>query len=116
MFITPAFAQTAAVSSSTMDMISSFAPIILMFAIFYFLVMRPQQQRQKEHQAQLQGLRRGDIIISGGGIYGKVVKVPTEGDEILVEIADNVKVKILRTTIATVVSRTEPADSDKALS
>ncbi len=116
MFITPAFAQTAATSSTT-DVISSFVPIIMMFAIFYFLVLRPQQQRQKEHQSQLQGLRRGDVVVLGGGIIGKVIKIPAEGDEVQVEIADNVRVKVIRATISSVLNRTEPAkadDGDKA--
>jgi preprotein translocase subunit YajC len=114
MFITPAFAQTAAGAATTTDMLTSFVPIILMFAIFYFLVLRPQQQRQKEHATQLQGIRRGDMVVTGGGIIGKVIKVPAEGDELTVEIADNVRVKVLRATIGQVLSRTEPAKGDEA--
>jgi preprotein translocase subunit YajC len=111
MFITPAFAQTAGAGSTT-DIISSLVPIAIMFAIFYFLVIRPQQQRQKEHQNQLQGLRRGDMVVTGGGIIGKIIKLPNDGDEIQVEIAEGVRVKVLRATIAQVISRTEPAKAD----
>jgi preprotein translocase subunit YajC len=114
MFITPAFAQTAAGAATTTDMLTSFVPIILMFAIFYFLVLRPQQQRQKEHATQLQGIRRGDMVVTGGGIIGKVIKVPAEGDELTVEIAENVRVKVLRATIGQVLSRTEPAKGEEA--
>ncbi|QFT59451.1 preprotein translocase subunit YajC [Sulfitobacter sp. THAF37] len=84
-----------------------FVPLILIFAIMYFLLIRPQQKKAKEHQAMVAGLRRGDQVVTQGGLIGKVVKVKEDG-EIEVEIADGVKVRVVQSTIATVVSKTEP--------
>lgn len=88
--------------------IEQFIPLILIFAIMYFLLIRPQQKKVKEHQAMVAALRRGDQVVTQGGVIGKVVKVKDDG-EIEVEIADGVKVRIIQSTIATVVSKTEPA-------
>ena len=88
--------------------IEQFIPLILIFAIMYFLLIRPQQKKVKEHQAMVAALRRGDQVVTQGGVIGKVVKVKDDG-EIEVEIADGVKVRIVQSTIATVVSKTEPA-------
>ena len=89
--------------------IAQFLPLILIFAIMYFLLIRPQQKKMKEHQAMVEALRRGDRVLTQGGIIGKVVKVK-EGNEIDVEIAEGVKVSVVRTTIAQVLSKTEPAE------
>ena len=110
MFISPAFAQSTG-SAAPMGLVD-FLPFLLIIVIMYFLIFRPQQKRQKDHQTMLKGLRRGDVVVTGGGIVGKVVKVPGEGDEIQVEIADNIRVKVIRGTISQVVSRTEPSKSD----
>ena len=91
-----------------MQGIQQFVPLILIFAIMYFLLIRPQQKKAKEHQAMVAGLRRGDQVVTQGGIIGKVVKVKDDG-ELEVELADNVKVRVVQSTIATVVSKTEPA-------
>ncbi len=107
MFITPALAQTAG-GAASMGLVD-FLPFLLIIVIMYFLVFRPQQKRQKDHQTMLKALRRGDVVVTGGGIIGKVVKVPTEGEEVQVEIADNVRVKVMRGTIGQVLTRTEPA-------
>jgi preprotein translocase subunit YajC len=88
--------------------IEQFIPLILIFAIMYFLLIRPQQKKVKEHQAMVAALRRGDQVVTQGGIIGKVVKVKEDG-EIDVEIAEGVKVRVVQSTIATVVSKTEPA-------
>ena len=109
MFVSPAFAQTS--SGAPMGLVD-FLPFLLIIVIMYFLIFRPQQKRQKDHQTMLKGLRRGDVVVTGGGILGKVVKVPGEGDEIEVEIANNVRVKVMRSTIAQVQSRTEPSKSE----
>ena len=85
-----------------------FIPLILIFAIMYFLLIRPQQKKVKEHAAMVAALRRGDQVVTQGGVIGKVVKVKDDG-EIEVEIADGVKVRVIQSTIATVVSKTEPA-------
>ena len=88
--------------------IEQFIPLILIFAIMYFLLIRPQQKKVKEHQAMVAALRRGDQVVTQGGVIGKVVKVKDDG-EIEVEIADGVKVRVIQSTIATVMSKTEPA-------
>jgi preprotein translocase subunit YajC len=88
---------------------AQFVPLILIFAIMYFLLIRPQQKKMKEHQAMVEALRRGDRVLTQGGIVGKVVKVK-EGNEIDVEIAEGVKVSVVKTTIAQVLSKTEPAE------
>ncbi|MBQ0803423.1 MULTISPECIES: preprotein translocase subunit YajC [unclassified Sulfitobacter] len=91
-----------------MQGIQQFVPLILIFAIMYFLLIRPQQKKVKEHQAMVAGLRRGDQVVTQGGLIGKVVKVKDDG-ELEVELAENVKVRVVQSTIATVVSKTEPA-------
>ncbi|MBI1416636.1 MAG: preprotein translocase subunit YajC [Limimaricola sp.] len=88
----------------------SLVPLILIFAIMYFLLIRPQQKKLKDHQAMVDALRRGDQIITQGGIVGKVTKVKDE-KEVEVEIAAGVNVRVVKSTIATVVSKTEPAKS-----
>ena len=89
---------------------AQFIPLILIFAIMYFLLIRPQQKKVKEHQAMVAALRRGDTVVTQGGLIGKVVKVK-EDNEIDVELADGVKVRVVQSTIAQVLSKTEPAKS-----
>ena len=84
-----------------------FIPLILIFAIMYFLLIRPQQKKVKEHQNMVASLRRGDQVVTQGGLIGKVTKVKEE-NEIEVEVADGVKVRVLKNTIAQVLSKTEP--------
>ena len=91
-----------------MEGLQSFVPLILIFGIMYFLLIRPQQKKLKEHQAMVAALRRGDQVVTQGGVIGKVVKVKDDG-EVEVEIADGVKIRVVQSTIATVVSKTEPA-------
>ena len=91
-----------------MQGIQQFIPLILIYGIMYFLLIRPQQKKLKEHAAMVAGLRRGDQVVTQGGMVGKVVKVKDDG-ELEVEIADGVKVRVIQSTIATVVSKTEPA-------
>ena len=88
--------------------IAQFLPLILIFAIMYFLLIRPQQKKVKEHQAMVEALRRGDQIVTQGGIVGKVTKVKEDG-EIEVEIAEGVKVRVIKATVAQVLNKTEPA-------
>mgnify|MGYP001332710394 CR=1 FL=1 len=88
--------------------IAQFIPLILIFAIMYFLLIRPQQKKMKQHQNMVQALRRGDQVLTQGGIIGKVAKVKEDG-EIEVEIAEGVKVRVVKSTIAQVLSKTEPA-------
>ena len=91
-----------------MEAFGQFIPLILIFAIMYFLLIRPQQKKVKEHQAMVEALRRGDQVVTQGGVVGKVTKVKEDG-EVEVEIAEGVKVRIVRSTIATVEAKTEPA-------
>ena len=107
MFATPAYAQAAG-SGGDPSFLASLIPLLLVFVIFYFLLIRPQQKRVKEHKAMVESLRRGDQVVTGGGIFGKVTKV-REGDEVEVEIADGVRVRVARSTISAVTSKTEPA-------
>jgi preprotein translocase subunit YajC len=85
-----------------------FIPLILIFAIMYFLLIRPQQKKVKEHQNMVTALRRGDQVVTQGGLIGKVTKVK-EDNEIEVEVATGVKVRVVQNTIAQVLSKTEPA-------
>lgn len=110
MLISPAFAQAAGASATSS--LVQFVPLILIFVVFYFLLIRPQQKKLKEHRAMLEAVRRGDRIVTTGGIIGLVTKA--DDKELTVEIADNVRVKITREGIANVVSKTEPVAADKA--
>lgn len=108
MFVTPAFAQAAGGAAGGAAAFGSFVPLILIFGIMYFLLLRPQQKKMKEHKAMIEALRRGDLVITAGGIRGKVTKVMDDAD-VEVEIADGVKVRVVKSTISHVVSKTEPA-------
>lgn len=91
--------------------------LIPMGLIFYFLVMRPQQQQAKQHRQAIDALRRGDMVVTSGGIVGRVAKAPSKEDpEVTVEIADNVQVKVVKTTLSEVRAKTQPVDtkSDKS--
>ena len=108
MFVSTAFAQTAGAPASGGDMLVQFAPLILIFIVFYFLLIRPQQRKMKEHKTMLEAIRRGDRVITGGGIIGTVTKVGPD-DELQVEIAEGIKVRCMRGTINMVLAKTEPA-------
>ncbi len=94
-----------------MDQLAQFIPLILIFAIMYFLLIRPQQNKLKQHKAMVEAVRRGDQVITQGGIIGKVTKVK-DGQEVEVEIAKDVKVRLIKATIADVISKTEPANNN----
>ncbi len=106
MFATPAYAQAAGGAGG--NAIMQFLPLILIFAIMYFLLIRPQQKKVKQHQKMVSELRRGDQIVTQGGIIAKVSKVK-DGNELEVEIAEGTRVRIVRSTVAQVLSKTEPA-------
>jgi preprotein translocase subunit YajC len=86
--------------------LTSLIPLVLLFGIFYFLIIRPQQQRMKAHQAMVAAVKRGDTVVTAGGLIGKVSKVKDDG-ELLVEIADNVQVRVLKSTLTEVRSKGE---------
>ncbi len=100
MLITPAFAQDAA---GTLSTVTQFAPLVLIFVVFYFLLIRPQQTKQKEVKAMIAAIKRGDRVVTGGGILGTVQRVRDGSSEVDVEIAPNVRVTVLRETITSVV-------------
>ncbi|SHI81794.1 protein translocase subunit yajC [Shimia gijangensis] len=91
-----------------MESIVQFMPLILIFGIMYFLLIRPQQKKMKEHQAMVAAVGRGDRIVTQGGLIGKVAKVKDD-NEVEVEIAEGVKVRVVKSTIAQVLAKTEPA-------
>lgn len=111
MFISPAYAQDAA--GGTGAVVMQLLPLILIFAVFYFLLIRPQQKKMKEHRGMLSALKRNDKVITSGGIVGSVTKVREDSDEVEVEIAPNVRVTVVRGTIASVVKPPEPANDAK---
>ena len=106
MLVTPAYAQAAGAAGPSL--IAQLPFFIAIFAIFYFLLIRPQQKKLKEHQAMVEALRRGDQVVTAGGLVGKVTKVRDDG-EVEVEVADGVTVRVIKHTIQTVRSKTEPA-------
>lgn len=110
MFVSAANAQAAGGSGGLAGGLGGLLPIILIFAIMYFLMIRPQQKKVKEHKAMVAALRRGDQVVTQGGIIGKVYKVKDDSGEIEVEIADGVKIRVLRHTIAAVMNKTEPSE------
>ncbi|MDQ7071719.1 MAG: preprotein translocase subunit YajC [Rhodobacterales bacterium] len=93
-----------------MEGIQSFIPLILIFGIMYFLLIRPQQKKLKDHQGMVAALRRGDQVVTQGGLIGKVAKVKDD-NEIEVDLADGIRVRVVKSTIAQVISKTEPAES-----
>ncbi|WNJ98266.1 preprotein translocase subunit YajC [Thalassospiraceae bacterium LMO-JJ14] len=112
MFISEAYAQAAGGAGGG-NAFQAFLPLILIFVVFYFLLIRPQQKKIKQHRELLDGLRRGDKVITGGGIIGTVTKVDND-NEVTVEIAKDIKVKVQRATISGIVNRTDPVGGTPA--
>ncbi|SDC38655.1 preprotein translocase subunit YajC [Belnapia rosea] len=112
MLISPAYAQDAA--GGAVGLITQLAPLLLIFGVFYFLLIRPQQKKQREHRALLASLKRGDRVLTAGGIIAKVVTVKEGVDEVEVEIAPNVRVSVLRQTIGDVLKPIGAADTPAA--
>ena len=108
--ISPAYAQAAGGGSASTIM--QMAPLALIFVVFYFFLIRPQQKKAKETKAMLAAIRRGDRVVTGGGIIGTVAKVVND-DEVLVDIADNARVRVVRGTIVNVLAKTAPAAGAK---
>jgi preprotein translocase subunit YajC len=109
MFTTPAYAQAAG-GGDAGSLLTSFLPIILIFVIMYFLILRPQQQKAKQHRELVANIRRGDTIVTSGGLIGKVAKV--EDGEIKVELAEGVTVRLVRGMVAEVRAKGEPVKED----
>ena len=110
MFISPAYAQSA--EGGAVGMVMQLAPLLLIFGVFYFLLIRPQQKKQKEHREMMSALKRGDRVITAGGIIGKVTTVKEGVDEVEVEIAKDVRVSVLRGTISDIL-KPVPANDAK---
>lgn len=109
MFVSPAYAQAAGGDAG--GGVMAFLPLVLIFVVFYFLLIRPQQKRMKQHKEMLGNIRRGDRVVTNGGIIGQVIK--TGDDELTLEIAENVRVKVMRAMVSDVVAKTEPVKGGK---
>ena len=108
MLISPAYAQ----SGGGLGGMESLLPLVLIFVVFYFLLIRPQQKKAKTHREMLGNLRRGDLIVTNGGLIGKIIRIPNEA-ELIIEIAEGVKVRVLRSMISEVSAKTERARDRK---
>lgn len=106
MFISPAYAQ----AGGGFGGMESLLPLVLIFVVFYFLLIRPQQKKQKAHRAMLGELRRGDRVVTAGGVIGLITRVNSDS-EITVEIAEGVRVKVVRSMVSDVIAKTESRDS-----
>ena len=112
-FLSPAVADTvdaAAQPATTASVLMQFLPLFLIFAVFYLLIIRPQQKKFNEHRQLLDALRKGDKVATSGGIIGTVTKVVPNEEEVTIEIAEGVRVKVVRTSITAVLSKTEVAN------
>ena len=111
MLISPAYAQATGLSGlMDQNALVQFLPLVLIFVVFYFLLIRPQQKKQKDHRVMLDALRRGDRVVTGGGIVGTVSRVVSP-EEVEVDIASGVRVRIVRSTITSVLAKPEPASA-----
>lgn len=111
MFISPAYAAAGGAGGG--DFLIQLMPILLMIVIFYFLLFRPQQQRMKTHREMVANIRRGDTVVTSGGIVGKVARVKDDSPEIEVEIAENTRIRVIRGTISEVRAKGDPVkDND----
>jgi len=109
-FITPAYAQAAAPGGVT-DLFGMLLPLAMIMVVFYFLLIRPQQKKAKEHQDLLKKISRGDTVVTQGGLIGKVTKV-VDDNELQVEVGDNVKVRVLRSGVVDVRAKGEPVKAE----
>ncbi len=113
MLLSPTFASLAAAApaAGAPSLLVQFLPFILIFVVFYFLLIRPQQQKMKQHRDMISNLRRGDEVITQGGMIGKVTRLAD--NEATIEVADGVRIKVIKGTIAEVRTRTEPSKASK---
>ncbi len=107
MFSSPAYAQAAGAAPAGGGLID-FLPFVLIIVVFWFLILRPQNKKMKEHRAMVESVSRGDTVVTAGGLVGKVTKVKDDA-EIEIEIADGVRVKVIKSTLSDVRSKSEPA-------
>jgi preprotein translocase subunit YajC len=112
MLISPAHAQAAGPAAGGGDMFMSLMPLLLIFVVFYFLLIRPQQQKAKQHRSMIDNLKRGDQIVTAGGVIGKITRVEQGDSALTVEIAPNVQVKVVRQTVADQLNKPAPVSSN----
>lgn len=112
MFSSPAWAQAAGEAAAGPGALEALLPIVLIFVVFYFLLFRPQQKKLKQHREMLAAARRGDRIVTGGGIIGTITKV-VDDNEVQVEIAEGVRVRVQRALISAILAKTEPVPAGK---
>jgi preprotein translocase subunit YajC len=110
MLITPAYAQAAGAAAP--NPLFQLLPFILVFVFFYFLILRPQNQARKKHAEMIANVKRGDVVVTSGGLVGKISKV-LDGDEVMVELADNVVVKVIKSTLTDIRNKPAPAANDQ---
>jgi len=115
MLISPAFAQGASPFGGDGGMLMSLLPFILIFVIMYFLILRPQQKRVRQHQEMVKNVRRGDTVVTNGGLIGKVTKV-IDDDQMEIEIADGVRIRQMRQMVSEVRAKGEPVKDEAAAS
>jgi preprotein translocase subunit YajC len=113
MFISPAYAQSP--FGANTDMITSLLPFVLIFVIMYFLILRPQQKRVKQHAEMVKNVRKGDTVITSGGLVGRVTKV-VDDDQVEIEVADGVRVRQMRSMVSEVRAKGEPVKDDETKS
>ena len=115
MLISAAYAQGTGITGifDNQGALIQFLPLVLIFVVFYFLLIRPQQRKAKDHKTMLDALRRGDRVVTGGGIIGTVARVENP-EEVTVDIADGVRVRVLRSTISSVLAKPDPAAAREA--
>lgn len=111
--ISTAAAQAPAGAAPAPNPLTSLVPFLLIFVVFYFLIIRPQQNARKKHQAMVEGVKRGDTVVTAGGLVGKVTKVG-DGAEISVKLGENVEVQVIKQTLTDVRVKGEPAGNDNA--
>jgi len=113
MLISTAYAQGLGGLFDNSSTMIQFLPLVLIFVVFYFLLIRPQQKKQKDHRTMLDALRRGDRVVTGGGILGTVNRVASP-EEVVIDIAEGVRVRVLRSTITSVLAKPDPAAAREA--
>lgn len=116
LFIAPAYAQAVPMppgteSGSPMSTVMGFAPLILIFIVFYVLIIRPQQKKMEEQQKMIKGLQRGDRVVTSGGIHGKISKLEQDAEHLMLEIADGLHIKVQRSHVAGLEAKPNPVTS-----
>jgi preprotein translocase subunit YajC len=113
MLISPAYAQAPGAGLFDQSALIQFLPLVLIFVVFYFLLIRPQQKKQKDHRVMLDALRRGDRVVTGGGIIGTIARIDSP-EEVSIDIAEGVRVRVVRSTITSVLAKPDPAAAREA--